>query len=103
MRKHLGLLRLLVVSTTVLWGAMQGFGQSTAPQPKPNTRTNTPPPQAVAPVPQDKIWVKDPNTVMPMRKMTMGERHAAAQRNRDRRAQADTQQKQNTPSNQGVR
>jgi len=51
----------------------------------------------------DKVWVKDPNSVMPMRKMTLAARHAAAQRNRERKAKADAQRKQNATANQGVR
>lgn len=103
MRKHSGLLRLLMVLGVVFWGVIVGVGQTTtASQSKQSTQTNTSP-QAAAPAPQDKVWFKDPNSIMPMRKMTIAERHAAAQRNRERKAKAEAQRKQNAPANQGVR
>ena len=42
----------------------------------------------------DKVWVKDPNSVMPMRKMTNAERRAAAERSKARRAAAESQRRQ---------
>lgn len=102
MRKHLGLLRLLAVIAVLFGGVIHGLGQTTAPQSKQTKRTSMPP-QATTPAPQDKVWYKDPNSIMPMRKMTIAERRAAAQRNRDRKAKADAQRMQNAPANQGVR
>lgn len=105
MRNHLGLLRLLIVVAAVFCGVIQGIGQSTVSEPKPTPKTKMPPQasQVATPAPTDKVWIKDPNSVMPMRKMTLAERHAAAQRNRERKAKADAQRKQNVPANQGVR
>lgn len=105
MKNHFGLLRLLIVVAAIFWGVIQGFGQTTTSQAKSKPRTKMPPQasQVAAPAPQDKVWIKDPNRVMPMRKMTLAERHAAAQRNRERKAKAEAQRQQNAPANQGVR
>ena len=95
MKQPHGLIRLLWVAAAVICGLNPSSAQT-------NTSTGQTKPQApatqsqnAAPSPQDKVWVKDPNSVMPMRKMTNAEHRAAAQRNRDRQAKADAQRKQN--------
>ena len=105
MKNHLGLLRLLIVVAAVLCGVIQGIGQTTSSQSKSTPKTKMPPQasQVAAPAPTDKVWIKDPNSVMPMGKMTLAQRHAAAQRNLERKAKADAQRKQNATANQGVR
>jgi len=105
MKNHLGLLRLIIVVAAVFCGVIQGIGQTTASQSKSTPKTKMPSQasQVAAPVPTDKTWIKDPNSVMPMRKMTLAERHAAARRNQERKAKAEAQRKQNASANQGVR
>jgi hypothetical protein len=105
MKNHHGLLRLLIVVAAICWGVIQGFGQTTASQSKSTPKRKMPPQasQVAAPAAPDKVWIKDPNSVRPMRKMTIGERRAAARRNQERKAKAEAQRKQNAPANQGVR
>jgi hypothetical protein len=92
-KKYLGLLRLLFVVVLVSWGMIQGLAQTKAAQP---TKPAQPPTAA-----QSKTkWIKDPNSVMPMRQTTNAERRAAAVRNSSRRAAA--QRRPNVPANQGV-
>ena len=96
-KKYLGLLRLLFVLGLVSWGLIQGFAQ-TKPQSKQDKQVSQPSVSA-QPAPA-RAWIKDPNKVMPMRKMTNAERRQAAARNADRRAAA--QRKRNGSTNQGV-
>ena len=51
--------------------------------------------------PPKKAWIKDPDTVMPMRQMTNKERRLAAERSRARRAKA-LQVRNNQTSQSGV-
>lgn len=90
-----GAARWLLVFALFLCGFSQALAQNKAAQPLPAT------PQAQAATQPDKVWVKDPNTVMPMRKMTNAERRAAAERNKARRDKAQAQRRQNV-RNQGV-
>jgi hypothetical protein len=103
MKNHLGLMRLLVVVAAIVLGVIQGLAQTTATEPAKKSKMPQQASQVTAPAPQDKVWIKDPNSVMPMRKMTLAERHAAARRNQERKAKAEAQRKQNAPANQGVR
>jgi len=94
-KRHLGLLRLLLVVVAVFWGLAQGLAQTkAASQSKPTTKAPAQS-QATAPAPQDRVWVKDPNSVMQMRKMTNAQRRAAAERSKARRAKAENQRRQN--------
>ncbi|MGC2196563.1 MAG: hypothetical protein WA628_17955 [Terriglobales bacterium] len=89
----LGILRWLLIVSLLSWGAIQGLAQTKAAQP---AKPGQPPTAA-----QSKTkWIKDPSSVMPMRKMTNAERRAAATRNANR--QAATQRKRSVPANQGV-
>jgi hypothetical protein len=97
-KKYLGLLRLLLAVLAVLWGVSQGLAQTRTARPKQDKKA-----MQSSEVPQanpNKVWIKDPNSVMPMRKMTNAERRKAATRNADRQAVA--QHKRNTSSVQGV-
>jgi hypothetical protein len=97
-KKYLGLLRLLFVVGIVSWGMLQGEAQTKAtPQSKAKTADQS---QAALTAPKNKVWIKDPNSVMPMRQTTNAERRAAAVRNSSRRAAA--QRRPNVPANQGV-
>lgn len=103
--KHLGLLRLLIITVAIFWGVTEGIGQIPTSQAKttPKTPAASPASQVASTPAQDKVWVKDPNSVMPTRRMTLAERRAAAQRNHDRKAKAEGQRKQTTRASQGVR
>jgi hypothetical protein len=93
-KKYLGLLRLLLVVGLVTWGMIQALAQTKAAQP---TKPAKPPTAA-----QSKTkWIKDPNSVMPMRQTTSAQRRAAAARNAQRRNVA-AQKRQSVPANQGV-
>ena len=88
----LGILRWLLVLSMLVCGIALAQTQSAQPS-KPAAQ----PPTAA----QSKTkWIKDPNRVMPMRKMTNAERRAAAARNAKR--QATARQKRSIPVNQGV-
>jgi hypothetical protein len=91
-------LRWLLVALAVCLGGVQGFAQTKAAQPKPTTKE-----QVLKQHPPSKVWIKDPNTVMPMRQMTNAQRLAAAQRNKARRAKAEAQRRNGASSLQGVR
>ena len=57
---------------------------------QPGKPSNQPPTAA-----QSKTkWIKDPNSVMPMRQMTNAQRRAAAERTRARRAKAEALRRQ---------
>jgi hypothetical protein len=92
LKAPLGIVRWLFVLSMLVCGI--ALAQNKAPQPgKPSA-----PPTAA----QSKTkWIKDPNSVMPMRQTTNTQRRAAASRNAQRRAAA-TQRRQNAPANQGV-
>jgi hypothetical protein len=93
-KKHFGLLRLLLAVALVAWGMIQGLAQTKAAPP---TKPAQPPTVA-----QSKTkWIKDPNSVMPMRQMTNAQRRAAATRNAARR-NAAAQKRRSVPANQGV-
>jgi len=93
LKTSFGILRWLLVLSMLVCGI--ALAQNKASQPgKPSTQ----PPTAA----QSKTkWIKDPNSVMPMRQMTNAQRRAAAARNAQRRAAA-AQRRQNAPANQGV-
>lgn len=102
MNKHLGFWPLLFAALAMVLGMSQGLAQTkTTTQSKPaapgKTTTQT---QATLPMAPSNVWIKDPNTVMPMRKMTNAERRKAAVRNAARRGAR--QLKQAAPANQGV-
>lgn len=95
--KHCGLISPLLLAI-VLFGALTlGFAQT-----KNATQTNpkaTAPAQSAPSATAKHNWIKDPNSVMPMRQMTNAQRRAAAERNKQRRAKA--QKKQGTTPTQG--
>ena len=72
-----GIFRWLFILSLLVCGLAQGFAQ--------NKATQWSRPSAQPPAAQSKTkWIKDPNSVMPMRKMTNAERRAAASRNAKR-------------------
>jgi hypothetical protein len=92
LKTRLGILRWLLVLSMLVCGI--ALAQNKAAQPG---QPSTQPPTAA----QSKTkWIKDPNSVMPMRKMTNAERRKAAARNAQR--QATARQKRSLPVNQGV-
>jgi hypothetical protein len=56
----------------------------------------------VRPPAPSSIWVKDPNSVMPMRQMTNTQRKAAAERTKARRAKAEARRRSRAASVLGV-
>jgi hypothetical protein len=99
LRKHNGLVHPLLLAVGLSCGLSLGFAQTkSAPQTKPTAPSQT---QVSIPAPKTSGWVKDPNSVMPMRKMTNAERRAAAERNKARRAKAAAQKQQSTTNTQG--
>jgi hypothetical protein len=92
LRTHLGILRWLLVLSMLVCGI--ALAQNKAAQP------SKPPAQPPTAAQSKTKWIKDPNSVMPMRKMTNAERRAAAGRNAKRQAAA--RQKRSVPVNQGV-
>jgi hypothetical protein len=98
-RTYLGLISPLLLATVLSGGFTSGFAQTnTTQRSKPAASATT-----QAPTTAGKGWVRDPNSVMPMRKMTNAERRAAAQRNKVRR-QNDTSRRlqRSTNSRSGV-
>ena len=90
-------LRWLLLAIAVCVGGIQGVAQTKPAQlSKPVVKD-----QVLKQNPPKKAWIKDPNTVMPMRQMTNKERRLAAERSRARRAQALQNQNQKT-SQSGV-
>jgi hypothetical protein len=88
--------RWLVLAIVVCVGGVQGLAQTKAAQPsKPPSKD-----QILKQHPPLKSWIKDPNTVMPMRQMTNAQRRAAAERARSRRAKAEAQRKLNNETSQ---
>ena len=90
--KHCGLISPLLLAI-VLFGPLV-LGAQTKSAAQSNSKPTAPAQSATA----KHNWIKDPNSVMPMRQMTNAERRAAAERNKQRRAK--TQKKQNTTSTQ---
>jgi len=86
------------MAPVLLSPAIRPEANRTKPQSKPDKQVSQPSVSA-QPAPA-RAWIKDPNKVMPMRKMTNAERRQAAARNADRRAAA--QRKRNGSTNQGV-
>jgi len=87
-KKLLGLLSPFLLATVLSGGITPGFGQTnTAPQSKPTA-------PAQLSTPAGKGWVRDPNSVMPMRKMTNADHRAAAGRNKVRRQNAASRRMQ---------
>lgn len=87
-KKLLGLLSPLLLATVLSGGLASGFAQTNTIQ---QSKSTTP---QVAPA--GKGWVRDPNSVMPMRKMTNAEHRAAAARNKVRRQNAASRRTQRT-------
>jgi hypothetical protein len=99
-RKHLGFGRPLLLAAVVSGGLALGFSQTKpTTQSKPNVPAQSQ--AAAAPSASKTAWIKDPNSVMPMRQMTKAQRRAAAERNKTRRAKAASQNRQGTTSTQG--
>lgn len=98
-RTYLGFISPLLLATVLSGGFTPGFAQTnTAQRSKPATSATV-----SAPTTAGKGWVRDPNSVMPMRKMTNADHRAAAERNKVRRQNAATQRMQRpTNSNGGV-
>jgi hypothetical protein len=91
------ILTLLLLIGSVCWGSGPQASQA-----KPATQAKPPAQSKVAlPPPKTKGWIKDPNQVMAMRKMTNAERRKAATRNAERR-NAAMRQRHSTPANTGV-
>ena len=92
-----GILRGFLLTGLICWGASLGLAQA---KPASSIQSPVQAQKKVPPAPAHK-WIKDPNQVMPMRQMTNAQRRAAAERSRDRRAQAEAQrrvQRQNSQS-----
>jgi hypothetical protein len=87
------LLRWLLLAIAVCVGGIQGLAQTKTA--KPTTKE-----QVLKQHPPSKAWIKDPNTVMPMRQMTNAQRRAAGERTRARRAKADAQKQLNNKTSQ---
>jgi hypothetical protein len=91
-KKSLGLVHLLLLLAVVFLGVRSGLAQrKPAPQSKPTAQATKPAQPQATP---GKVWFKDPNSIMPMRKMTNAEHRAAAERNKARQQQAEAQRKQ---------
>lgn len=95
-KTSVGILRGLLLTGLICWGASLGLAQSKIVSPAPVQVQKQFPP-----APAHK-WIKDPNQVMPMRQMTNAQRRAAAERNRTRRAKAEAQRRFNNKSQSGV-
>jgi hypothetical protein len=95
-RKLIGLLSPLLLATVLSGGATSGFAQTNTAQ-----RSNPTTPAQAAPT-ASKGWVRDPNSVMPMRKMTNADHRAAAGRNKVRRQNAASRSMQRPGSKSGV-
>ena len=94
-RKLFGLLSPLLLATVLSGVFTPGFAQTnTAQQTKPTTPAQT---STTA----GKVWVRDPNSVMPMRKMTNAERRAAAGRNKVRRQDDASRRLQRSTNSKG--
>jgi hypothetical protein len=91
-KKYLAISRWLLLTGLLSWGAIMGFAQSKA-----GSKAAQPP----IPAQSKTKWIKDPNSVMPMRQMTNTQRRAAAARNAARR-HAAAQKRPNVPANPGV-
>jgi len=90
-------LRWLLLAIAVCFGGIQAVAQTKPAQlSKPAVKA-----QVLRQNPPKKAWIKDPDTVMPMRQMTNKERRLAAERSRARRAQA-LQNPNNKTSQSGV-
>jgi hypothetical protein len=88
------ILRRLLIAGVTTCAASQGLAQ-TKTQPANPVEVQQQTPQAPA-----RVWIKDPNQVMPMRQMTNAQRREAAERSRARRAKAEAQRKLNNQSSQ---
>ena len=100
LKKSLALVHLLLLLLAVAFlGVRSGLAQrKPAPQSKPTAQATTPAQPQATP---GKVWFKDPNSIMPMRKMTNAEHRAAARRNKERREKAAAQRTQNTKTTLG--
>ena len=86
-KKQLGVCRWLLMVGLLAWGTIYGLAQTRTAQPP------KPPAQSQAGAQNKTKWIKDPNSVMPMRAMTNAQRRAAAERTRARRAKAEAQRR----------
>lgn len=93
-----GILRGLLLTGLICWGASLGLAQARTASP---AQSQAQAQKQFPPAPAHK-WIKDPNQVMPMRQMTNAQRRAAAERNRTRRAKAEAQRRFNNKSQSGV-
>ena len=91
-KKYLAISRWLLLTGLLSFGVLVGFAQSKA---------GSKPAQPPVPAQSKTKWIKDPNSLMPMRQMTNRQRRAAAARNAARR-QAAAQKIQPVPAKQGV-
>jgi hypothetical protein len=89
LKRYLCVFALHVVLVAVLSTLIPGIGHAMQ-QAQPQATNSTP----------DKVWIKDPGKVMPMRKMTNADRRKAAARMAARRSRA--QRHLNAPLPQGV-
>ena len=94
--KNCGLISPLLLAA-VLCGPLTLGGAQTNPAPQSKPKASAPAPNSAVP---DKVWVKDPNSIMPMRKMTNAEHRAAAERNKTRQQNAEARRKQNQTNTQ---
>ena len=94
---RVGILRGLLVTGIVAWGASLGLAQTTSVSP---AKSPVEVQRQFPPAPAHK-WIKDPNQLMPMRQMTNAQRRAAAARNAQRR-NAAAQRTRKAPANSGV-
>ena len=99
LKTPLGILRWLLVLSMLVCGMTLCVAQTKSAQPTNPVRQA----QKVRPPAPNSIWLKDPNSVMPMRQMTNAQRLAAAERNKARRAKAEAQRRNGASSLQGVR
>lgn len=95
--KDHGLISPLLLATILSGALTLGFAQTK--NPVHTTAKPTAPAQSAPSAAANHTWIKDPNSVMPMRQTTKAQRRAAAERNKARRSKA--QKKLNVSSTQG--
>ena len=94
--KNCGLISPLLLAAVLCGSLGLGVAQ-TKPAPHSKPKVSAPAQTSAAP---DKVWVKDPNSIMPMRKMTNAEHRAAAERNKTRQQHAEASRKQSQTNTQ---
>jgi hypothetical protein len=93
--KNCGLISPLLLAIVLFGPLVLGAQTKSAAQSNPKP---TPPAQSAT---AKHNWIKDPNSVMPMRQMTNAERRAAAERNKARRTKAQRKQGTTTSTQTG--